>query len=122
MVAHGCTGKGNDQVRFEVGLAALAPDVKAIAPVRDSGMTRDKAIEFAAAKGLPIDVTSRSPYSIDQNVWGRSCETGHLEDIWEAPHDDVYGYTDDPGAGKPAEEVTITLRRRPAGRGQRPAE
>jgi argininosuccinate synthase len=107
VVAHGCTGKGNDQVRFEVGLAALAPDVTSIAPVRDSGMTRDKAIEFAAAKGLPIDVTSRSPYSIDQNVWGRSCETGHLEDIWEAPHDDVWGYSDDPAAGKPADEVTI---------------
>ncbi len=69
VVAHGCTGKGNDQVRFEVGLAALAPDVKAIAPVRDSGMTRDKAIEFATANGLPIDVTARSPYSIDQNLW-----------------------------------------------------
>ncbi len=109
VVAHGCTGKGNDQVRFEVGLAALAPDVTSIAPVRDSGMTRDKAIEFAAAKGLPIDVTSRSPYSIDQNVWGRSCETGHLEDIWEAPHDDVWGYSDDPAAGKPADEVTITF-------------
>ena len=109
VVAHGCTGKGNDQVRFEVGLAALAPDVKSIAPVRDSGMTRDKAIEFAAAKGLPIDVTARSPYSIDQNVWGRSCEPGHLEDIWEAPHDDVYGYTQDPASGKPAEEVTISF-------------
>jgi argininosuccinate synthase len=109
VVAHGCTGKGNDQVRFEVGLATLAPDVKSIAPVRDSGMTRDKAIEFAAAKGLPIDVTARSPYSIDQNVWGRSCETGHLEDIWEAPHDDVYGYTDDPAAGKPAEEIVISF-------------
>ena len=109
VVAHGCTGKGNDQVRFEVGLAALAPDVKSIAPVRDSGMTRDKAIEFAAAKGLPIDVTARSPYSIDQNVWGRSCETGHLEDIWEGPHDDVYGYTQDPASGQPAQEVTISF-------------
>src|SRR6266700_2095206 len=108
-VAHGCSGKGNDQVRFEVGLASLAPEVKVIAPVRDSGMTRDKAIAFAAEKGLPIDVTAKSPYSIDQNLWGRSCETGHLEDIWEAPHDDVYGYTDDPGAGKPAEEVTISF-------------
>jgi argininosuccinate synthase len=107
LVAHGCTGKGNDQVRFESGLAALAPDVVCTAPVRDSGMTRDKAIAFAAEKGLPISVTSRSPYSIDQNLWGRSCETGHLEDIWEAPHDDVYGYTDDPAAGLPAEEVTI---------------
>jgi argininosuccinate synthase len=107
IVSHGCTGKGNDQVRFEVGLGALAPEVKVFAPVRDSGMTRDKAIEFAAAKGLPIDVTSKSPYSIDQNVWGRSCETGHLEDIWETPHEDVYGYTDNPGLGKPAEEITI---------------
>ena len=109
MVAHGCTGKGNDQVRFEVGIAALAPDVKVFAPVRDSGMTRDKAIDFAAAKGLPIDVTAKSPYSIDQNVWGRSTETGHLEDIWEAPHDDVYGYTSDPASGKPADEVIISF-------------
>jgi argininosuccinate synthase len=109
LVAHGCTGKGNDQVRFEVGLAALAPDVVCTAPVRDSDMTRDKAIAFAAEKELPINVTSRSPYSIDQNLWGRSCETGHLEDIWEAPHDDVWGYTDDPAAGKPAEEITISF-------------
>ncbi len=109
LVAHGCTGKGNDQVRFEAGLAALAPDVVCTAPVRDSGMTRDKAIAFAAEKDLPINVTSRSPYSIDQNLWGRSCETGHLEDIWEAPHDDVYGYTDDPVAGKPADEITISF-------------
>ena len=109
MVAHGCTGKGNDQVRFEAGLAALAPDVRVTAPVRDSGMTRDKAIAFAAEKGLPINVTSRSPYSIDQNVWGRSCETGHLEDIWTAPQPDVYGYTSDPAAGLPAEEVVISF-------------
>ncbi|HTZ94126.1 MAG TPA: argininosuccinate synthase [Streptosporangiaceae bacterium] len=109
MVAHGCTGKGNDQVRFEAGLAALAPDVRVTAPVRDSGMTRDKAIAFAADKGLPISVTSRSPYSIDQNVWGRSCETGHLEDIWNAPQPDVYGYTSDPAAGLPAEEIVISF-------------
>ncbi|HXW46274.1 MAG TPA: argininosuccinate synthase [Streptosporangiaceae bacterium] len=109
MVAHGCTGKGNDQVRFEAGLAALAPDVVCTAPVRDSGMTRDKAIAFAAEKGLPINVTSRSPYSIDQNLWGRSCETGHLEDIWEGPHDDVWGYTDDPTAGKSADEIIISF-------------
>ena len=108
-VAHGCTGKGNDQVRFEAGLAALAPEVKVMAPVRDSGMTRDKAIAFAAEKGLPISVTSRSPYSIDQNLWGRSCETGHLEDIWEAPHDDVWGYTSDPGEGREPIEVTISF-------------
>jgi argininosuccinate synthase len=108
-VAHGCTGKGNDQVRFEVGMAALAPSVRVTAPVRDSGMTRDKSIAFAAEKGLPIDVTSRSPYSIDQNVWGRSCETGHLEDIWEAPHDDVWSYTADPAAAREPDEVTITF-------------
>jgi argininosuccinate synthase len=108
-VAHGCTGKGNDQVRFEVGLASLAPGVKVLAPVRDSGMTRDKAISFAEEKGLPIDVTSRSPYSIDQNVWGRSCETGHLEDIWEAPHDDVWAYTSDPAQPREPDEVVISF-------------
>jgi argininosuccinate synthase len=107
LVSHGCTGKGNDQVRFEVGLASLAPEVAVLAPVRDSGMTRDKAIAFAAEKGLPINVTSRSPYSIDQNLWGRSCETGHLEDIWEAPHDDVYGYTEDPGQPREPDDVII---------------
>jgi argininosuccinate synthase len=109
MVAHGCTGKGNDQVRFEVGLACLAPEVTVIAPVRDSGMTRDKAIAYAAEKGLPISVTSRSPYSIDQNLWGRSCETGHLEDIWEAPHDDVYGYSSDPALPREPDEVVVSF-------------
>ncbi len=109
MVAHGCTGKGNDQVRFEAGLASLAPDVTVLAPVRDSGMTRDKAIAFAAEKGLPISVTSRSPYSIDQNLWGRSCETGHLEDIWEGPHDDVWEYTSDPDQPREPAEVTISF-------------
>ena len=107
LVAHGCTGKGNDQVRFEVGLASLAPEVAVLAPVRDCGMTRDKSIAFAAEKGLPISVTSRSPYSIDQNLWGRSCETGHLEDIWEAPHDDVYGYTEDPALPREPDDVII---------------
>ncbi len=109
VVAHGCTGKGNDQVRFEVGLASLAPGLKVNAPVRDSGMTRDKAIEFATANGLPIDVTSRSPYSIDQNLWGRSCETGHLEDIWEAPHDDVWAYTADPAQPREPDELILTF-------------
>jgi len=108
-VAHGCTGKGNDQVTFEVGLASLAPEVKVLAPVRDSGMTRDKAIAFAEEKGLPIDVTHRSPYSIDQNLWGRSCETGHLEDIWEAPHDDVWGYTEDPGVPREPDELVLSF-------------
>jgi argininosuccinate synthase len=105
-VAHGCTGKGNDQVRFEVSVAALAPEVKVIAPVRDSGMTRDKAIAFADERGLPIDVSSRSPYSIDQNLWGRTAECGVLEDPWVSPPQDVYAYTRDPGdAVEPAEVV-----------------
>ncbi|MGH8893173.1 MAG: argininosuccinate synthase [Actinomycetes bacterium] len=106
-VAHGCTGKGNDQVRFEVGIGALAPDLSVLAPVRDSGMTRDKAIAFAEEKGLPIDVTRKSPYSIDQNVWGRAVETGFLEDIWNGPVEDVYDYTADPGVPRDADEVVI---------------
>jgi argininosuccinate synthase len=108
-VAHGCTGKGNDQVRFEVGIGALAPELKVLAPVRDSGMTRDKAIAFAAEKGLPIDVTKKSPYSIDQNVWGRAVETGFLEDIWNAPIEDVYDYTQNPATPRDADEVVITF-------------
>ncbi len=84
-VSHGCTGKGNDQVRFEVGIANLAPELKVIAPVRDYAWTREKAIAYAEEKGLPIDQSKKSPYSIDQNVWGRAVETGFLEDIWNAP-------------------------------------
>ncbi|MEI2729761.1 MAG: argininosuccinate synthase [Candidatus Nanopelagicales bacterium] len=108
-VAHGCTGKGNDQVRFEVGIGALAPDLTCIAPVRDYAMTRDKAIEFAERENLPIDVNKKSPYSIDQNVWGRAVETGFLEDIWNGPIEDVYSYTQNPADPKPADEVVITF-------------
>jgi argininosuccinate synthase len=110
-VAHGCTGKGNDQVRFEVGIGALSPDVAVIAPVRDYAMTRDKAIEFAERTGLPIDVTKKSPYSIDQNVWGRAVETGFLEDIWNAPIEDVYAYTADPAVQRDPDEVVISFER-----------
>jgi argininosuccinate synthase len=109
VVAHGCTGKGNDQVRFEVGVAALAPDLKVLAPVRDSGMTRDKAIRFAEETGLPIDVTKKSPYSIDQNVWGRAVETGFLEDVWNGPIEDLYSYTSDPAAPRKPDEVVVTF-------------
>ena len=108
-VAHGCTGKGNDQVRFEVGITNLAPDLTCIAPVRDYAMTRDLAIEFAEKHNLPIDVTKKSPYSIDQNVWGRAIETGFLEDIWNAPIEDVYDYTDDPVVPRDADEVVISF-------------
>ncbi|MBS9533077.1 argininosuccinate synthase [Mycobacterium sp. M1] len=96
VVAHGCTGKGNDQVRFEVGFASLAPELNVIAPVRDYAWTREKAIKFAEENAIPINVTKRSPFSIDQNVWGRAVETGFLEDLWNAPTKDVYDYTEDP--------------------------
>jgi len=109
MVAHGCTGKGNDQVRFEASIASLAPELKVLAPVRDSGMTRDKAITFAEENGLPIDVTRKSPYSIDQNLWGRSIETGHLEDIWTTPLEEVYAYTADPAVPRKPDEVVISF-------------
>jgi argininosuccinate synthase len=102
-VAHGCTGKGNDQVRFEVGIGALAPDLSVIAPVRDYAWTREKAIAYADERNLPIDVTKRSPFSIDQNVWGRAVETGFLEDLWNAPTKDVYSYTEDPAPSDPAQ-------------------
>jgi argininosuccinate synthase len=108
-VAHGCTGKGNDQVRFEAGLAALHPELKVIAPARDFAWTRDKAIAFAEESGLPIDVSAKSPYSIDQNLWGRTVETGFLEDIWNAPIEEVYDYTDDPTVPRPADEIVITF-------------
>ncbi|MDW5326211.1 argininosuccinate synthase [Plantactinospora sp. KLBMP9567] len=109
IVSHGCTGKGNDQVRFEAGLGALAPDLKVIAPARDFAWTRDKAIAYAEEKGLPIDVTHKSPYSIDQNLWGRAVETGFLEDIWNAPIEDVYAYTADPAEPRDPDTVVITF-------------
>jgi argininosuccinate synthase len=111
VVAHGCTGKGNDQVRFEVGIAALEPQLRCIAPVRDLALTRDKAIEYAEQHQLPIETTKKSPYSIDQNVWGRAVETGFLEDIWNGPVEDVYAYTQDPAAPRPADEVVVSFER-----------
>jgi argininosuccinate synthase len=109
IVSHGCTGKGNDQVRFEVGLGALAPDLRVVAPARDYAWTRDKAIEYAQARDLPIDVTAKSPYSIDQNLWGRAVETGFLEDIWNAPTEGLYTYTSDPAAPHEPDDVVITF-------------
>ena len=108
-VAHGCTGKGNDQVRFEVSIGALAPDLRVLAPVRDSGMSRDKAIIFAEEKDLPIQTSRVNPYSIDQNVWGRAVETGFLEDIWNGPIEDLYEYTENPAAPREPDEVLITF-------------
>ena len=108
-VAHGCTGKGNDQVRFEAAVASLAPELSSIAPVRDLALTRDKAIAYAQEHGLPIKQSKKNPYSIDKNVWGRAVETGPLEDPWSAPGDDVWEYTESPAAGLAPEDVTITF-------------
>src|SRR4051812_22385469 len=109
IVSHGCTGKGNDQVRFEVGIGSLPPELKVIAPARDYAWTRDKAIAYAMEKSLPIDVSHKSPYSIDQNLWGRAVETGFLEDIWNAPIEDVYAYTQDPSVPREPDDVVITF-------------
>ncbi|TBN56153.1 argininosuccinate synthase [Glaciihabitans arcticus] len=108
-VAHGCTGKGNDQVRFEAAVAALAPDLTSIAPVRDLALTRDKAIIYAEEHNLPIRQSAKNPYSIDKNVWGRAVETGFLEDPWNAPIEDLYEYTQDPSVFQEADEVVITF-------------
>ncbi len=108
-VAHGCTGKGNDQVRFEAAVAALAPELTSIAPVRDLALTRDKAIVYAEEHNLPIQQSKKNPYSIDKNVWGRTLETGFLEDPWNAPIEDLYEYTQDPAEIKPADELFVTF-------------
>ena len=109
VVAHGCTGKGNDQVRFENGITSLAPDLKCLAPVRDLAMTREFSINYANEHNLPIETTHHNPFSIDQNVWGRAIETGFLEDIWNAPTKDVYSYTDDPTYPPLPDEVIISF-------------
>jgi argininosuccinate synthase len=103
-VAHGCTGKGNDQVRFEVSTRALAPDLEVLAPVRTWGLTREDSIEYAARHGIPVNVTKASPYSIDENLWGKAIECGVLEDPWESPPDDVFTLTR-PTATEPVELV-----------------
>ena len=92
-VAHGCTGKGNDQVRFEVSIRALAPDLEVLAPVRGWGLTREDSIEYAAKHGIPIRVRKDSPYSVDENLWGRTIECGILEDPWVEPPEEVYALT-----------------------------
>lgn len=106
-ISHGCTGKGNDQVRFEVSIQSIDPTLKAISPIRDLSLTRDVEIAYAKDRNLPIEQTEKSPYSIDQNVWGRAIETGYLEDPWNAPTKDVYSYTDDPDYSPVADEVVI---------------
>lgn len=92
-IAHGCTGKGNDQVRFEVAIAALDPNLKVIAPVREWKWSREEEIAYAAEKGVPIPADLDNPYSIDQNLWGRACECGVLEDPWATPPKGAYALT-----------------------------
>jgi argininosuccinate synthase len=104
-VAHGCTGKGNDQVRFEVGTRALAPDLNVLAPARAWGLTREDCIEYAAKWDIPITVTKEKLYSIDENLWGKAIECGVIEDPWNRPPEDVFTMTV-PTATEPT-EVTI---------------
>jgi argininosuccinate synthase len=107
-VAHGCTGKGNDQVRFDVAVHALDPGLEVVAPMRvGMGLTRDQEIEYAEERGIEIPVTKSSPYSIDVNLWGRSCETGVLEDPWVTPPPDAYEWTVAPSEAPAPVEITI---------------
>jgi len=107
-VAHGCTGKGNDQVRFDVSVAALAPQLKVIAPAREWGLTREEEIAYAQKHGIPVPVTIASPYSIDENLWGRSIECGILEDPWAEPPEEVFAWTRSP-ADAPDEPAYVEI-------------
>jgi argininosuccinate synthase len=95
-VSHGCTGKGNDQVRFDVGINTLAPNIKIIAPAREWGMTREQTIQYAQKHNIPIPVTKKNPYSIDENLWGRAIECGILEDPWNEAPEDAFIWTKSP--------------------------
>jgi argininosuccinate synthase len=107
-VAHGCTGKGNDQVRFDVAVHALDPGLTVVAPMRvGMGLSREQEIDYAAARGIEIPITKASPYSIDVNLWGRSIETGVLEDPWQSPPADVFEWTVDPATAPTPVEVTL---------------
>jgi argininosuccinate synthase len=108
-VAHGCTGKGNDQVRFEVGIRALAPDLEVLAPVRVWGMTREDCIDYAAANDIPISATREKLYSIDDNLWGRAIECGEMEDPWAEPPAGVWSLTVPTATG--TEELTVAFER-----------
>jgi argininosuccinate synthase len=107
-VAHGCTGKGNDQVRFDVSIQALAPELRIIAPVREWRMTRDEEIRYAQEHNIPVPVTAASPYSVDANLWGRSIEAGVLEDPWNEPPEGAYAWTINPRFA-PEEPTYITI-------------
>ena len=110
-VVHGCTGKGNDQLRFELAFKAHYPEVTVIAPLRDRVWTRDEEIEYAIAKGIPVTQTAASPYSIDENLFGRSIEAGILEDPWNAPPEQPYAFTSDPATAPRPIEVVLGFER-----------
>ena len=110
-VVHGCTGKGNDQLRFELAFRAHYPGVTVIAPLRDKIWTRDEEIEYAIAKGIPVVQTASAPYSIDENLFGRAIEAGVLEDPWNAPPDEPYALTSDPSTAPAPLEVTVGFER-----------
>ena len=119
-VAHGCTGKGNDQVRFEVSVRALAPDLEVLAPVRVWGFTREDSVDYALKHDIPINVNKKSIYSIDENLWGRAIECGILEDPWVSPPSDAYALTRDPAdAPREPRELVVRLRAGRAGRARR---
>ncbi|MGZ4032913.1 MAG: argininosuccinate synthase, partial [Tumebacillaceae bacterium] len=107
-VAHGCTGKGNDQVRFDVSVTALNPDLEIVAPVREWGWSRDEEIEYAKQHNIPIPITKENPFSYDVNLWGRSCECGVLEDPWAEAPEAAFDWTTNPvDAPNEAEYVEI---------------
>jgi argininosuccinate synthase len=109
-VAHGCTGKGNDQVRFDVAVHALNPSLEVVAPMRvGMGLSREQEIDYANERGIELPITKASPYSIDVNLWGRSIETGVLEDPWVAPPADVFEWTVAPGDAPESVEVVVTF-------------
>lgn len=107
-IAHGCTGKGNDQVRFDISIMTLAPDLKIIAPAREWKMTREESIEYAKKHNIRVSLKKKSPYSTDYNLWGRSVECGVLEDIWREPPEEAYDLTQNPKAS-PSKAAYITI-------------
>jgi argininosuccinate synthase len=106
-VVHGCTGKGNDQLRFELAFKAHYPGVRVIAPLRDRVWTRDEEIEYAISRGIPVVQTASAPYSIDENLFGRAIEAGVLEDPWNPPPRDPYALTSDPGAAPAPVKIVL---------------
>jgi argininosuccinate synthase len=110
-VVHGCTGKGNDQLRFELAFKAHSPGVEVIAPLRARIWTRDEEIEYALAKGIPVVQTAASPFSIDENLFGRAIEAGVLEDPWNAPPEEPYALTSDPSRAPAPLEIVLGFER-----------